>query len=60
MFDQHSTRRPSGNGKNDGGLDQVTDLRDEVPEVEDVIDRATRAATEEVTETESRGCGCWG
>jgi hypothetical protein len=59
MFDKLRRKpksTPTGNG--DSSPLDLEDVRKEVPDVEDVLERAERLSTE--SETELRGCGCWG
>ena len=58
---KHTRRRPpnDGSGSDDFGLD-LADLRAEVPEVDETMNDIERALREPMTQTEKRGCGCWG
>ena len=59
VFDRHKKRQPPNGSGDNGGLDQLQDLREEVPDIEDTLDRLDRAIVAPL-EKESRGCGCFG
>jgi len=61
ILDRRRRQNPPAGDTGDSALDQLTDVREEVPEVDDAVDALNRALTEPVTQERSfRGCSCWG
>lgn len=60
LFDNRKARRPSGGGESDSTMDQLADVRAEVPDIDDTLERVERGITEPMEELRRGGCACWG
>ncbi len=57
IFDSKRTRRPGNPSGSNGTELDLEKLREQVPDVEGLLEQAENLSTEE--ETQASGCGCW-
>ena len=61
IFEKIRRGRPSGDNSGDTELVDNSEVRQEVPDIEDTLDRLDAAITSPLEQDrEVRGCGCWG
>lgn len=57
IFDRRNMRRTPKGNESGLELDELSEIRDQVPEIDSTLDRLDQALASPM---EEGGCGCWG